>query len=225
MNAPRTIAILLVCFSMLLAVWAYFVLPSTIVTHWGIEGEPNGLMEKLLGLSVFPILTLFIFGLFEILPSLDPLNPGFKNFRAAYDWFVAGIIAFIICIEALTISWNLGYAFSFNLLITPLFALLLFGVGVLLGKVRRNWFVGIRTPWTIASERNWNKTHEVGAILYMIAGYFSLLGFLFPLQAIWIVLLAAIVPAIVTLVYSYVEFRKENATGRSKPKSAKRKRK
>ena len=209
METAKALSVLFVAVSVAFAAAAYSSLPDVIVTHWNAAGEPNGAMQKAFGLGVFPVLAVFLLILFRALPSIDPLNQGYKNFRAKYDWFVAGILAFIVLIELLVIAWNFGLQVGFGSLLSAAFAALLYGVGWLLSGVKRNWFVGIRTPWTLSSESVWDKTHALGGKLFKAAGVLMLAGVVVPQYAVGLVLALAVGPSALLVAYSYMEFRRE----------------
>ncbi|NMC78094.1 MAG: SdpI family protein, partial [Chloroflexi bacterium] len=84
-----------------------------------------------------------------------------------------------------------------------------YAIGGLLGKAKRNFFIGIRTPWTLSSDFVWQQTHRRGALLFKIAGVVILVGMLLPQYAMWIMLSACMVAALYTIVYSYWLFQRE----------------
>ncbi|MEM2703742.1 MAG: SdpI family protein [Candidatus Bathyarchaeia archaeon] len=87
--------------------------------------------------------------------------------------------------------------------------LLLFYVGILCENSRRNWFIGIRTPWTLSSDRVWEKTHKLGGKLFKAAGVIAMLGALIQEHAFILILATIIFAAAYTIVYSYIEYQKE----------------
>ncbi len=76
-------------------------------------------------------------------------------------------------------------------------------------KAKRNWFIGIRTPWTLNSDAVWDKTHRIGGRLFKAAGIVALLGVFFPNHAILLILVPAILVASFTIIYSYFEYQRE----------------
>ncbi len=91
----------------------------------------------------------------------------------------------------------------------PALGILFYYAGILVENAKRNWFIGIRTPWTLSSEKVWDKTHKIGGKLFKIAGIIALLGILFQKYALFFVLVPIISVAIYTIVYSYFEYQKE----------------
>ena len=76
-------------------------------------------------------------------------------------------------------------------------------------QAKRNFFIGIRTPWTLSSDYVWNETHRIGGTLFIISGFLALLGALFPGYALWLLLIPLFASVIFTFVYSYVLYQRE----------------
>ena len=81
--------------------------------------------------------------------------------------------------------------------------------GVMMRKAKRNFFIGIRTPWTLSSDYVWSETHRVGGTLFIISGLLALLGAFFPLYAFWLLLIPLFTSVIFLVVYSYVLYQRE----------------
>lgn len=96
-----------------------------------------------------------------------------------------------------------------NQVLPPAFGILFFYCGILIKKAKRNWFVGIRTPWTLSNEKVWDRTHQIGGKLFKITGIIAILGMFFPRFSFYFVLIPVILVAIYTVIYSYFEYREE----------------
>lgn len=119
------------------------------------------------------------------------------------------MILFLAYVYFLTIIWNLGQTFNFGVALMPAISILIFMIGVFLGKTKRNYFIGIRTPWTLASDKVWDKTHKFGSKLFKLAGALSILSLLISAEfAIKVLVVSVITAAVVSLLYSYLEYRK-----------------
>jgi uncharacterized membrane protein len=116
--------------------------------------------------------------------------------------------------QAFILLWNGGIQVSIGLVLPPAFAALYYEIGVLIGQAKPNWFIGIRTPWTLSSPKVWEKTHALGGRLYRIAGLTALLGIFFPDVAVLFILVPALGVSLYLVVYSYREYRKEQASPR-----------
>jgi len=206
-----TIIAAVVVLTFAVSVAAYPFLPGLLATHWGLSGQANGFLPKAWGLLVIPVISGALALLFRIIPKIDPLKANIAKFRPVYDRFVAVILLFLLYVSLLTIAWNAGVRFNLAQLLSPAFGVLFYACGVLVGRAKRNWFIGIRTPWTLSSDRVWDRTHAVGGKLFRIAGGLAFLGAVFP-GIVWIFLLGpAIVISVYLVVYSYQEYQKETA--------------
>jgi uncharacterized membrane protein len=108
----------------------------------------------------------------------------------------------------LSIAWNLGYRFDFIRLLVPMLGILFFGIGNILGDVEMNWFLGIRTPWTLSSQTVWDETHRVGGRLFKISGLLAFGGVFF---SGWLSLGLAVLPILFSglyvILYSYRKYK------------------
>jgi uncharacterized membrane protein len=201
------IAGLLITFALTLAVYPSS--PERIVSHWNAAGQADGYMSKEWGLGLIPLLMIVCVGLFAILPRIDPYKKNYEKFRDYYDGFILLFILFMLAIQTQIILWSNGYPISPNLTMPFLIGTFFIYIGFLLGHAEQNWFVGIRTPWTLSSETVWKKTHEIGGRLFKIAGVISYAGVLAGEFAIWFIMVPVILVAVFTVTYSYFEFQKE----------------
>jgi uncharacterized membrane protein len=169
-----------------------------------------------------PVLSVFLFLLFTAIPKIDPLKQNIAKFRKYFDSFVVVVILFLFYLHLLTITWNLGFTFNIIQALLPAFAALFFYVGVLLEKSKRNWFIGIRTPWTLSSDRVWEKTHKLGGKLFKICSILALIGILIPNYVFYFILVLMFAATIYLVVYSYFEFKKEHKRARKQARKKKR---
>ena len=190
--------------------WVYPLLPDQIASHWNAGGQVNGYMPKFWGTFLFPIIMAILYVLYLVIPLIDPMKHNIESFRKHYDafWLVAEL--FFLYIFGLMIKWNFGYRFDFTLAIMPAFAVFIFILGMLMEKTKRNWFIGIRTPWTLSSDVVWDKTHRVGGKLFKIAAVFTLISLAVPKAlAVWFFIVPLLAATLISIVYSYVVYRQE----------------
>jgi uncharacterized membrane protein len=178
-------------------------LPTRMATHWNAAGQPDGTMPKAAALAFLPAMTAVLLVVFALVPRIDPLRENIAAFRPVYDWFVVVFTAFMAVIHGGVIAFNLGYEFDFTLLILTTVAGLFYYVGVLLEHAERNWFVGIRTPWTLSSADVWDRTHRLGSRLFKLTALVALIGLFFGEYAIYFLVVPALLTAGITVVYSY----------------------
>ena len=184
-------------------------LPERIVSHWNLQGQPDDTMARGFALYIFPAVILLLSGLFMLLPAIDPLRENVEKFRPSFNLMIVVFAVYFLFIHILTLLWNLGFRFSMNLVIGPAVAGLIFLIAPLLKKTRRNYFIGIRTPWTLNSDTVWEKTHARAAALFRMTAAFSLLGLLLPDQYFFFLMIPLFCSIIYVLIYSYILYRRE----------------
>ena len=193
-----------------ISIAAYPWLPAVMATHWGMHDIANGFMSKGFGVFLLPVLMLGIAGLFAWLPTTDPLRKNYAAFQREYLWLVATIMAFFLALHIAVLAWNLGIPFSMNTVVFPALALLFFVIGMVMPKLRRNWYMGIRTPWTLSSDSVWTQTHQVGGVVFQILGLVVLASLLFPpVVGVSIMFGSIIVASLGLVVYSYILYRQK----------------
>ena len=203
------ISAIIVVLYYVLAAAVYPMMPEKIASHWGVDGNVNGYMDKFWGVMLLPVIATALFLLFLFLPKMDPKRENIEKFRKYYDGFIVLMLLFLGYIYALTIFWNLGYAFQMNIAIIPPFAVLFYYLGELLNHAEMNWTIGIRTPWTLESPAVWKKTQKLGALLFKICGVISLIGILLPEHAFWFIIVPILAVSVFIVLYSYVIFLKQ----------------
>lgn len=196
------------------AFYIYPALPPQIASHWDIAGNANGYLPKFWGVFLFPILLSFLFLVYWAIPKLDPKHANIGLFRNNYNIFWIVLFIFFTYIFKLTVLWNYsGVRFNLSESLAPALALLYFTIGWLLAHTKQNWFIGIRTPWTLSSERVWDKTHQLGGLLFKIAAVGPLIVFFMPnpgdIPLVVLLIGPVALAAIISVVYSYLLYRAE----------------
>ena len=209
MRKSKLIVILIILTSFIIGIYFYPQIPEKMASHWNVQGQVDGYMSKSWGLFLMPIISLGLFLLFILIPKIDPLKMNIEKFRKYFDGFIILIILFLFYLYLLTILWNFDNKFSMNQVLSPAFGILFFYCGILIEKVKRNWFIGIKTPWTLSNEKVWDKTHQLGGKLFKIVGIIAFLGIIFPNYTFFLILFPVIAVSIYTVVYSYFEYQKE----------------
>jgi uncharacterized membrane protein len=183
---------------------AYPYLPNIVPMHWDAHGNVNGWGAKWTLLVIDPGVMLALLLLFSALPWLSPKHFEVNSFRSTYLYIMVATLAMMVYLHALILAASLSWKFDISRAVEGGGCLLLALMGNVLGKVRRNFFVGVRTPWTIANEQVWNATHRFAAKTFFVGGLLGLLAvianapFWLPLAAI---LIAALAPVIYSLVF------------------------
>ena len=186
-------------------------LPAQMASHWNINDQVDGYTSKLWGVLLMPLIATGLFLLFLVIPNIDPLKQNILQFRNSFNLFILLITVFLLYIYGLTLAWNLGNQdFSMGRAMLPGLGILFMYIGYLLRQSKRNFFIGIRTPWTLSSDRVWEKTHQLGGILFMIAGVIALIGSFFGgTTAFWLFFVPLMGSVIILTAYSYLIYRQE----------------
>jgi len=180
---------------------------ANLATHWNAAGEADGYGSNFMGLYLLPVITIVMTAFLLFVPKIDPLKANIESFRSEYNLFVLFFAGFMVYVHSLTLAWNIGLHFSMNTLLIPAFGLFFILTGRMIRKAKRNFFIGIRTPWTLANDEVWGKTHQLGGKLFIVSGLLTAASIIYPPAAIWVLLTTGIGAAIVSTIYSYVVFR------------------
>jgi uncharacterized membrane protein len=185
--------------------------PDPMASHWNVNDQVDDYMPKFWGVYLMPLILIGLFLLFLLIPNIDPLKANIAQFRGTFNLFIIFIIGFMVYVHTLTLSWNLGYTnIGIGKALLPAMGLLFFIIGSMLRKAKRNWFIGIRTPWTLSSDHVWNETHRIGGILFMVSGVLAVIGGLFGgAVAFWSIMVPILGTTIFLVLYSYVLYQRE----------------
>lgn len=207
MKKAVKIAILLICFQFIASYYLYPILPENVAIHWNIHGEADGYSSKHVGVYLIPVMEAVLIPVFLLLPRIDPKNNKEKMIES-YSWVILAFTIYMAYVHGLFIGWNLGYQYDLMRMLVPMLGALFYGLGAIIGRVEMNWFMGIRTPWTLSSEEVWNDTHRLGGKLFKICGAIAFSGVLFSgWTALALTLLPILASSIYLIIYSYLRFK------------------
>ena len=198
------------------SLWALPQLPDKVATHWGLDGQPDGWSSARFGALLLPGVMVLMSALFAVLPNIDPLKKNYAFHGSVYFLLANVIVAFMGVVHLLVLGSALGWPVDMRRVLPILIGALFVFIGRLLPRIQPNWFMGIRTPWTLSSEQVWRKTHEVGATCFTAAGVgIMLIGLFAPGgMATKLMLAAILIGAFWPVVYSYLEWRREKEGAR-----------
>jgi uncharacterized membrane protein len=194
--------------------WVALSLPGDVQlpVHWGLAGEPDRFAGKWTALMMPPLIVAAVSLLFFVLPSLEPRKQGLERSQGLYLWGWVALLLMGSSIELAVVSTALGWDLPVNRLITGGVGATLLLIGNQLGKSRSMYLIGLRTPWTLASEEVWIRTHRLAGKLMVVAGLAIVAGALLPLppEVLMQAMLAIVVAtAAVPILYSYLLWRRE----------------
>lgn len=186
-------------------------LPGQMASHWNENDQVDGTISKIWGVLLMPLITLGMLALFLVIPNIDPLKANIAQFRETFNLFIVLIVAFMLYVHGLTLVWSLGYQnFKMSSAMLPFIGVLFIFIGYMLRMAKRNFFIGIRTPWTLSSDSVWDKTHQLGSILFILSGAFAIAGAFFGgMTAFWLMFVPLIGSTLFLVIYSYVLYRNE----------------
>ncbi|PKM88504.1 MAG: hypothetical protein CVU87_07370 [Firmicutes bacterium HGW-Firmicutes-12] len=200
--------IILILATLAFGIYLYPQLPDKIPTHWNIQGEVDGWSGKTFGVFFFPLLNLILYPLMIILPRIDPRRQNYLHFSKAYTVIRITLHSFFAIIYVITLLVALGYPLEISFIVKFFVSLLFAVLGNYMGKIKHNYFVGIKTPWTLANEEVWVKTHRLAAPLWVAAGILGMFLSFFPqVWASYIMFGSFIVIGVVPMVFSYLFYR------------------
>jgi uncharacterized membrane protein len=204
----KKILLAIIIFSFLTGFLLLPQLPSAVPMHWNIQGQIDGYMSKNLAVWFMPGLMFFMFLSFQFLPLLDPKKDNYKHFKKEWEIMQTILIVFFAYMHFIV----LYSAFHAGLNIMPL---MFVGLGILfivfgmnMSKIRQNYFIGIKVPWTLADEDNWNKTHRYAGRTFMIAGAITLVEAYFIWFAPFIIFGCIILASVLPIIYSFLLYKK-----------------
>jgi len=201
--------ILLLIISISASFYFYANFPEQVPTHWNYKGEIDNYSSKAFAAFFFPALNLGLYLMFLGLPYLDPKKERYQQFAKVYHVFKTVFVIFMTFIYFLTGAAGLGYPVSIGSIMPFSIGLLFIVLGNYMSKIKPNWFMGIRTPWTLSNEEVWNKTHRIGGKMFIAMGLIMVIGTFIPNNEYWKIFPFAIIAFVfIPIIYSYLAYRK-----------------
>jgi uncharacterized membrane protein len=202
----------IIAIQIVIAVYGFAVLPDTVPIHWGANGQANGYGPKWMGTFLYPLTSIGIYVLVWVLLAAGPRLGGRQSTTANLKVariVLAGIMLFMLVIQLVTIAESLSVGFDMTMVVMLALSLLFIFLGNYMGKIRRNFWMGIRTPWTIANAVVWERTHRLGGWLFVAVGLIGIPCSFIPSLRLWGILVPIIAVSIFLYIYSYVCYRQQ----------------
>lgn len=216
-NKRELLPLALIVLALAIGLVLYNDLPDRIPSHWNSQGEVDSFSGKTFSVLFFPGLALAVYLLMTFLPKLDPLKKNYAKFTNSYYWFRTVMVTFFVLLYFYTIGAAMGVELNINNVILPTLAIVFVFIGLFLPRIKKNYFVGIRTPWTLHSEEVWNRTHRFSGRLFFIAGLVALSGLFFSDYAFQIFIAAILSAAVISIAASYFIYRQVKETDSNLP--------
>jgi uncharacterized membrane protein len=192
------------------AVISWGVVPDRVAIHWNLAGEADGYGSKFYTLLLMPAVALGLYFLFLFRPMVDPRKENYKLMQNTYAVIRLVVVVYMSLFGILFTLLARGVVLDVGLLVPSMVGALLIIVGNYLGKLRPNWFAGIRTPWTLSSAESWNKTHQLGGKVFVGMGIGLILASVLGAPWAFITVAAgAFLGIAYTIYYSYMVWKKD----------------
>ena len=192
------------------ALWFYPQLPNPVPTHWDVAGHINGYTPKPWGVILMPLVMIGLWLVLWVLPAISPKGFRLDSFLPVYGIISLAILAVMFVIMVITLLAARGSDLPMQRIAPIVIGLLLLVLGNYFGKIRKNFFIGIRTPWTLASDEVWRRTHHLGGWLFVIGGLIiAAAGLVAPAHLVTGILIAVVIAiSVITVGGSYFIYRR-----------------
>ncbi|MDC7723277.1 SdpI family protein [Priestia megaterium] len=185
-------------------------LPATMPIHWGANGEADGFATKINAMILTVGIMVLIYFIIAFVPRIDPRKENYKYFSKTYNIVLNAVLLLFFFVNMSTILQGLGYNVPMSYIAPIMAGLVFIIIGNYLQRVRSNYFMGIRTPWTLSNEIVWKKTHRLSGKLFFIGGLLILISAFLPDGYKSVIMWGSIVLCVaVPYLYSYLAYKKE----------------
>ena len=204
-KTSMTIGLLAVIVLFAITAYLYPSLPDPMPSHWNASGEVDGYMAKPWGAYLLPLCAFGTWLLFLVVAKFSPQGFRLDKFMPVVGILQLATTGFMITISVLVLLASKGFPIDMNTVIGPAIGIMLIITGNYMSKLRKNFFMGIKTPWTLASDEVWDRTHRLGGKTFMAGGFLCLFQPLVskPWYMITVILIAALTP----VAYSFIIYK------------------
>jgi immunity protein, SdpI family len=204
------LAILIIVLQVLVAIVTYPFLPPMVPSHWNAAGQVDSYSPKLFNAILFPAMSIGIYVLLRVLNSISPRlgNQSQRANKNIINLFLVGILLFMLIVQLATTAIALGAQIDITMIISLALSVLFIFLGNYMGKLRRNFWGGIRTPWTITNETVWERTHRFAGILFVGGGVLGVAVSFLPFIRLYGIIVIALVASFLPVIYSYIVYQR-----------------
>ena len=179
-------------------------LPEQVPIHWNATGEIDGWSGKALAVFGMPLFFLAIHWITLLVTSADPKKKNHSEKILSLIFWLIPILNLII--STVTYCTAMGKSIRMEILVPLLLGVSLVAIGNYLPKCQQNYTIGIKIPWTLNSEENWNRTHRLAGFVWVMGGIIMILSAFWV--GIWITIAVSAMMALIPVIYSYALHRK-----------------
>ncbi len=208
-----TITVIVILLMLIASAFAWQKLPDEvrIPVHWNVAGQPDRYGGKCLGLMLMPLATIIMVIVMLVAPTVEPRQQNIQSSRKAYNMILSAIVLLMAFLHFIILMAALGQPVNVMKGVCLGIGLMFILIGNYSGKIRSNFMLGVKTPWTLSSELSWHKTHRLAGRLFILLGaIIGLSGLTLPGMAVFIILLTGGFGLVaVIMVYSYLIWKKD----------------
>ncbi|MGL4820504.1 MAG: SdpI family protein [Bacilli bacterium] len=179
-------------------------LPEEMPIHFNSEGIPDDFAPKWVGAFLLPVVIAALYSGMKFIPKIDPKKENYPKFDRSYQLFLTMFMAVMLALHVTLLGYSLGWPIDVSVVVPIGIGLLFIGIGNEMPRFKPNYFIGIRTPWTLANEDVWRKTHRIGGYQFLLSGILFLVSVWFPSPwNLFVPLAFLILSTVYVMYYSY----------------------
>ena len=191
----------------IISICFYNRLPAQVPTHWGFDNVADGYSSRNMAAFGIPAFMFLMAVLVNIIYRIDPKHENISRSRELKQitrWFV---VLLAVMVQLVIVLFGIGMEINVGSVISIPIALMFVAAGNYLPKYKQNYTMGIKLPWTLADEDNWNRTHRLAGYVWTAGGILMLIMGFFHLAYLFFLVFMAMV--LIPSVYSYLIYRKK----------------
>ncbi|HLH62722.1 MAG TPA: SdpI family protein [Ktedonobacteraceae bacterium] len=209
-------ALAVIVVQILISLITYPLLPARVPMHWNAAGQVDSYGPKWLNAVLFPLISIGVYALIRLLLAAGP-RLGTQNAQRAnlevVNLIINAVLLLMLVLQLIVTAISLGVELDINFVIILAVSILFIFIGNYMGKLRRNFWAGIRTPWTLASEVVWERTHRLGGWLFVVGGLLGIIVSFIPWLRVWGFMVVLLVIIVIPIVYSYLAYQHYTVEG------------
>jgi len=204
------LAILILVLQALISVVSYPFMPPMVPSHWNAAGQVDGYTPRLLNAILVPGMSIGLYLLIRILATVGPRlgNQSQRANQKVIHLILIGVLLFMLILQLAIIANVLGLPVDITLVVSLSLSLLFIFLGNYMGKLRRNFWGGIRTPWTLTNETVWERTHRLAGWLFVVGGVLGIVVSFIPMARVYGIIVIALGASCIPVIYSFVVYQR-----------------